>query len=207
MGFFTILGIIAFFFLCKFLYDTYLSNNTDKNWHKLQSNYPDLATKVDSNRNLKVISPTLTDEEGKILSYALLAEQFDCNPDNVKKSYILELRNNIDSLNDFKIIIINLKERKLEEAKQLNVNSDCTPSALLLKWTQAELDYRLANNYDRQEQDNGEDKSDENEGFDDEDDDNENEDEMRTFTFAVHKVYSERIQPGLDSPKFCGVVG
>jgi hypothetical protein len=40
MAFFTILGVIVCFFICKFIYDSYITNNTEKNWQEFKQKNP-----------------------------------------------------------------------------------------------------------------------------------------------------------------------
>jgi len=45
--FFAIIGVIALFILGKFIYDTYLTNNTTRRWNVYKRNHPEDAAKVD----------------------------------------------------------------------------------------------------------------------------------------------------------------
>ena len=50
--FFAIIGVIALFILGKFIYDTYLTNNTTRRWNVYKRNHPEDAAKVERNGGL-----------------------------------------------------------------------------------------------------------------------------------------------------------
>ena len=50
--FFSILGVIAFFIIMKFIYDSYLSDNTEKNWQNYEKNNPEKAKIIEQNEGL-----------------------------------------------------------------------------------------------------------------------------------------------------------
>jgi hypothetical protein len=50
--FLTFLGIVALFVICKFIYDTFLTNNTEKNWQEYKSSNPHEAQVLERNEGL-----------------------------------------------------------------------------------------------------------------------------------------------------------
>jgi len=52
MLFFTIIGILAIIIFCKFIYDTYLSENTNKDWEQYKKTNPHEARVIENNKGL-----------------------------------------------------------------------------------------------------------------------------------------------------------
>jgi hypothetical protein len=50
--FLTFIGVIALFLIAKFIYDTYLTNNTEKSWHDYKLNNPHEAQVLENNKGL-----------------------------------------------------------------------------------------------------------------------------------------------------------
>ena len=50
--FLSIIGIFALIMIFKFIYDTYLTNNTEKDWQKYKQDYPEDAERIDKNKGL-----------------------------------------------------------------------------------------------------------------------------------------------------------
>lgn len=54
-----IFGIIFLIVIGKFVYDTYMSNNTEKNWKKFKDSYPEKAAQIQNNSGLNFRTPSI----------------------------------------------------------------------------------------------------------------------------------------------------
>lgn len=131
----TVIGAITLFFVGKFIYDTYITDNTEKNWEKFRRSNPEEAARLERNEGLNFNLKPIKNDDHKVASYIMLAQRLNCSPENVREIYTVDLRKKISSSSDVLELARHWKAKKYEESKRLNVDPDDTPASLLEKWT------------------------------------------------------------------------
>ena len=101
-----IIGIIAIFIILKFVYDTYLTNNTEEEWQKYKKSNP-----IDAHM-LEMEEKNLDLQEAK-RQYNLSVKHFDGNPEKSKKA--LEKAIQLDPENDNYQNLLNMLHTKENE--------------------------------------------------------------------------------------------
>ncbi len=128
------IGIIALIVLGKFIYDTYLTNNTNRNWQEFKNKYPEDATRLDRNNGLDFSTKPKINLNDRNRSLTLIAKQCNCQENEVKEIFLSDLRLNHIPLNEKENLIGIFHKKKIEESKYLNMDPDDTPSAYMEKW-------------------------------------------------------------------------
>lgn len=130
-GFFTILAAVVIFIIGKFIYDSYLTNNTEKNWNRYVNENQSQPSK---NRDLPIKKtqprPLIAH---KYKSLSLIAKSYNCESSKVKDFFLAEIKKELET-NTPEEIIENLKLKKIIEAQQYNLHQDVTPSGIKEKW-------------------------------------------------------------------------
>jgi|GEM_PF-4406737 len=134
-AFLTFIGIIALLFVAKFIYDSYLTNNTEKVFEEYQNNNPEAAARIERNKGFDLSTKPKTRSKDKEDSLLRMARNMGCTPDEVKEGYIEDLKSQNLDQNKYSMMIQILKEKKYEESKLLNIDPDDTSSAYMEKWT------------------------------------------------------------------------
>ncbi|GAB2601435.1 hypothetical protein [Spirosoma areae] len=135
MEFLAVIGVIALFFFGKFIYDTYITDNTDKNWEKYQKNNPESAAGIEGNRGLNFNTQSIKNQNKKIASYVFIANNLNCAPEHVEAIYTTDLRKNISHSSQALEMAKNWQDEKHKQSEQLNIDPDDTPAGLLETWT------------------------------------------------------------------------
>jgi hypothetical protein len=177
MEFLAVVGAIALFFFGKFIYDTYITDNTNKNWEKYQRNNSESAARAEKNKGLDFNTKSVTNQNKKIDSYIFLANNLKCSPEHVEAIYTKDLRKNISHSSQALEMAKSWKNEKYEQSKQLNIDPDDTPASLLETWTMSVFNdlKRFENISYKEDEDEDEEEEDEDEDEDEEDEDEEQE--------------------------------
>lgn len=133
--FLTFIGIIALLFVAKFIYDSYLTNNTEKSFEEYKNNNPEAAARIERNKGFDLSTKPKTRSKDKEDSLLRMARNMGCAPDEVKEGYINDLKSQNLDQNKYSMMIKFLKEKKYEESKLLNIDPDDTSAAYMEKWT------------------------------------------------------------------------
>jgi len=140
----TVLGIFALIFFGKFIYDTYLTNNTQQIIDDFRKNEPEEAARLAINRGLNLNTDFKYSENEINESYKYLAEMFKCSGDRdeLKQEIInsvfkkaLENTNPPFNLKDDSIKLIDeaLRQKKYNDSIRFRFDPENTPSGLLHK--------------------------------------------------------------------------
>jgi len=139
--FFAIIGVIALFILGKFIYDTYLTNNTTRRWNVYKRNHPEDAAKVERNGGLSFNNKSQkTKENEKIETLNRLANNMDCLPNEVKEKFLAELNAEKTRPEECENLIKIFKEEKYKESQTFGIDIDNTIPAFFEKWTNEYLE-------------------------------------------------------------------
>ena len=104
IGYFIVFAVI--FLIGKFIYDSYLTDNTEKRWQEHKS--------VKSVVDIRAISDAMKDirSRGRELSLKQLAERFNCHPNEVEKTFLNELETEMTTVQQGRDIIENCRLAK-----------------------------------------------------------------------------------------------
>ncbi|MDM8162239.1 hypothetical protein QUH73_20665 [Labilibaculum sp. K2S] len=131
----TFIGIIALFAIGKFVYDTYFTNNAQKNWDEYKKNNPESGARIERNKGFDISTKSRSREEDKKRSLLRMAENIECSPLQVKENYIQGLSQQKASVIELKRSIQMIREKKYEESMVFDIDPDDTVSALIEEWT------------------------------------------------------------------------
>lgn len=137
--FLTFVGIIALFILGKFIYDTYLTNRTEKDWNEYKQSNPESAARIERNKGLDFSTKSKSREQDKRDSLLRMAENIGCSPAQVKENYIKGLKEQQLTAAQTKEAIQMCRQKKYEESKVFNIDPDDTASAYMEEWTKEYL--------------------------------------------------------------------
>ncbi|MEJ8758460.1 hypothetical protein WG947_15710 [Pontibacter sp. H259] len=136
------IGLIALVILGKFIYDTYLTNNTDRDWENFKVSEPEKAARIERNKILDFnTNPNLKDEAAK-QSLLILAKRKGCTPDEAKEKFLDDLSIQNLSLEQLNAQLSLIRKNKYNESILFNIDPDDTPSAFLENWTHEFINYR-----------------------------------------------------------------
>jgi hypothetical protein len=133
--FLIIIGVIALFFFGKFIYDSYLTKNNKRSWQEYKEKYPEDAARIDRNKGLNLSTKPKPNINDKMKSLSLIAEQLGCQANEVKENFLNDLELDNISVKELENMLIVFRSKKLDESKQLDMDIDDTPSALMETWT------------------------------------------------------------------------
>jgi uncharacterized protein YnzC (UPF0291/DUF896 family) len=134
-----ILGIILLFIIGKFVYDTFLTNNTTetKEWYK--EHYPEENYRLDRNEGLDFnVKPKvyINDRENSLV---MAAKELNTTPALVRETYIKMVKTGVNS-QDEKITFLNsIRNNKISEAQARRIDPDDTVFALMEGWAKEYL--------------------------------------------------------------------
>jgi hypothetical protein len=124
------LVIIISFLILKFIYDSYLTNNTEKEWQRYKSDFPEKARKIEGVEEPRIV---ISDKEQ---SMQRLAKNYGCEVWEVKSRYLEELKS-IDlknlSLGQFNELF---SDQIKKESKLLGISPEDTASFTMKEWAQ-----------------------------------------------------------------------
>jgi antitoxin component YwqK of YwqJK toxin-antitoxin module len=134
-----ILGIIFLLIIGKFIYDTFLTNNTaeTKEWYK--KNYPEENYRLDRNEGLDFNVKPKTNINDRQRSIYEIAKNMNTTPELVKNTYIEQLKSKINSHDEKIYFLKTIREKKIEEAKTKGIDPDDGVAALMEEWAKEYL--------------------------------------------------------------------
>ena len=142
MGILSFIGLVAIAMLCKFLWDTYIINNTERQHQEHKRRNPDEVARMTNNvarkEYLNFDYKPKSNPAHRAVSIVTLAEKFDCTTNDVKERYqsgYLELiestcSSNAEALAAISMSLKELKGNKSVEATIDVIDPDDTPSAI-----------------------------------------------------------------------------
>ena len=140
------IGIIGLFMIFKFIYDTYLTNNTEKGWQEFTNSDPESAARIERNELLDFSTESKSKIKDKEDSILRMAQKRGCKPDEVKEDFISDLKSQNLDQSGYDAMLQILKEEKYEESREFDIDPDDTASAYMEKWT---LEYFEKTNNDQ----------------------------------------------------------
>src|SRR5690606_1317113 len=108
MTFLAILGAVFLILLGKFVYDSFLTNNTEKRWTDFRNHFPEEAKKIERD-SVSNISRREDNSLYKKKSLERLATVLSCTPDQVKEVYLTKLKEQKITSSDFDVVMGNIK--------------------------------------------------------------------------------------------------
>lgn len=134
-----ILGLFVAFFVLKFIYDSYLTNNTNEKWSEYRRVNPEEAARIENNKGLNLNTKQRTNESDRKESLLRLATSTNCPIHKLKETYFNTLKNECNTIKEINDKILNLREVKYEESRIYNIDPDDTSVAILETWTREYL--------------------------------------------------------------------
>lgn len=132
--FFTLLGVIAFLVIVKFVYDTFLTGNTEKNWETYKHSNPEEAARIERNDGLNFSTKPKSKDEDKEASLSRLAASQNCSPLEIKLNLFRDLAGKERSDEDVMVLVHQLRQRQYIESKDFNIDPSDTSGAILEEW-------------------------------------------------------------------------
>jgi len=134
-----ILGIIFLFIVGKFIFDTFLTNNTakTKKWYK--ENYPEENYRLDKNEGLNLNVKPKANINDRQRSLEEVAINMNTTPELVKNKYIEQLKSKINSDDEKIYFFKTIRQKKIEEAKTKGIDPDDGVAALMEEWAKEHL--------------------------------------------------------------------
>lgn len=133
----TFIGIFALVLIAKFLFDTYVTGNTQKDFNNYRKSNPEQAARIMLNKGLNLNTDYKFNQVDLDVSEFLISERLGCSISDVKSKYLEHLKNqdlaNKEEIDEF---LGNLRNRKYEEAVAFKMDPDNTPSAIYYRWTE-----------------------------------------------------------------------
>lgn len=133
--FLSIIGLIALFIFGKFIYDTYLTNNTERDWEVYKQGNPLDAARIERKEMPKNNTRTRSREDDKRLSLVNIARILNCLPENAKTTYLQTLKDKRINETDLNELLQAWNKRKYEQSLTFKMNPDDTPAAFYEEWT------------------------------------------------------------------------
>ena len=152
MGILSIIGVFALLFIGKFLWDTFITGNTDREHEVNKKRNPEEMARMENNvkkgQYLNFDYSPKRNPQHRIMSLALLAAKFECLPEEAKDHYqnaMLQMIMKSGASNTQVISMVaealqGVRESKGEEAAQFSMDPDDTPAALTQEWLTELLD-------------------------------------------------------------------
>jgi hypothetical protein len=131
---FTFIGIIATIIFLKFIYDTFLTNNANKNWNEYKSENPEKAARIERNTGLNFNTKPNSNLAHKLASLQMLAEHYGCNASDVKDVVMNEFKANYQNYQELTNLLEKFKIAKGTESIQYDIDPEDTPNAYLYNW-------------------------------------------------------------------------
>lgn len=129
------IGIIALFIIGKFIYDTFFTDRTEKNWNQYKQSNPEDAARIERNRGLDLSTKSKSREQDKRDSLLRMAVNMCCSPAQVRDNFIKELKEQQLTAALTKEAIQMLRQKKYEESEVFNIDPDDTGAAYMEEWT------------------------------------------------------------------------
>ena len=134
-----ILGIILLFIIVKFVYDTFLTNNTTetKEWHK--EHYPEESYRLDRNEGLDFNVKPKVNINDRQRSIEEFAKNLNTTPELAQEKFIEKIKIEINSHDEKTTFLKEIRNKKIEEAKIKGIDPDDGIAALMEKWAKEYL--------------------------------------------------------------------
>ena len=138
------IGFIALLIFGKFLWDTYATGNTDKDWESYKRNEPEKAARIINSDTFDMSTDYKPNPRHQKDSLQILALTFECDASEVEENYKSihreALAGGLGSVEQFKQAMNDLKHEKHKQAVQFKIDPDNTPAAFMERWMQEVLD-------------------------------------------------------------------
>jgi len=130
----SIIGIIALLFFGKFVYDTFLTNNTERDWEEYKQSDPVGAARVEKNNGLDISTKSKSRETDKQESLMRIADKLNCSTSEVKDNFLIRFDQIELTEEKIKSIVKSLGNEIYEESKMFNIDPEDTTAALKREW-------------------------------------------------------------------------
>ena len=134
------------FFFGKFIYDTFLTNNTERDWNEYKHNNPIEARRVEKSSGLDISGSPQPKQSDKEKSLKRMAKNMGCSTQEVKGRHYEFLKKENFSVVGLEEIIDDLKSKKQEEALAYDIDPEDTAVAFMLSWTREYLNAKKNGN-------------------------------------------------------------
>lgn len=141
-GFLTFIILIIIFVIGKFVYDSYLTDNTDKNWENYLKENQKQPNKI-SDLIVNNLSIPQSDVN-RDASLRLMALSYNCELSKVEENFIVVIQKELEVIS-IEEILENLKLRKANDAQTFNMHPNDTPAAIMEEWL---TEFYEKDNYD-----------------------------------------------------------
>lgn len=136
-GILLFLALVLIAIVLKFLFDTYLTNNTAKRWDDYKSREPEKAARIINNKGLDVSTKSKSTNTNKIVGVALIAKKLNCHPSEAKSYFLKGIKSSGLTLSQVNEVIKGLRENIYKEAIHLIIDPEDTPAAIKIKWLES----------------------------------------------------------------------
>ncbi|AMR29161.1 hypothetical protein A0257_20065 [Hymenobacter psoromatis] len=138
------IGFIVLLIFGKFLWDTYVTGKTDKDWESHKKNEPEKAARITNSATFDMSSDYKPNSMHQQASLNMIAAQLQCESSEAKETYqnVIreELANEAGSFEQFKQSIKEIRQHKYKQALSMQFDPDDTPAAFMERWMQELLD-------------------------------------------------------------------
>lgn len=143
MDILSIIGLIALAIFGKFLWDTYVTGKTDKDFQENKKRNPEEAARLELNaqrgQHLNFDYSPKRNADNRKISLIFLANLIGCETSDLKRIYQATLAkeivdSHIDPIEFLKNKVTELRAVKARDALKMNFDPDDTPGALMCEW-------------------------------------------------------------------------
>jgi hypothetical protein len=128
------IGIISLLIFVKFIYDSYLTDKTEKDWNQYKRNNPEDASRIEKNKKLNSNLKYQSGMNDKQTSLLRMAMNMQCSANEVKEYFINDLIKQELSVAEAKETIQIIRQKKIEESKVFNIEPEDTAAAYMEEW-------------------------------------------------------------------------
>ncbi len=134
------IGFIAVALFCKFLYDTYVTGKTDKQWDTYKRQEPEKAARMMTSSPLSMNTDVKRNPIHQQESLHMLAGVFNCEVSEVREVYKAIHRELLTTgrgtLRQAKQAMAQLKPQKYDQAVKTGFDPEDTPAGFMERWHQ-----------------------------------------------------------------------
>ena len=141
------IGFIALLIFGKFLWDTYVTGKTEKDWQSYKKNEPEKAARITNSATFDMSTDYKPNSMHQQASLNMIAAQLECEASEAKETYQNVIREELakeaGSFEHFKQSIKEIRQHKYKQALSMEFDPDNTPAAFMERWMQEVLDEYL----------------------------------------------------------------
>jgi Leucine-rich repeat (LRR) protein len=131
---FTFLGVLFLFLIVKYVYDTFLTNNTKELLEEYERTNPEESQRLKRNKGLNLNTKPENNLNNQQESLKRLADFKGIGTDDLKEHFWADLQKMEVSNSSYRETLDFIRQEKLNESELYNIDPDDTAQAYLEKW-------------------------------------------------------------------------